>query len=169
MEDEKIEKLIPKEAYYTKGHKLQVINHIINSSASKLGLFKLNGLSYQAILTASSIKDVIEYYELFQEVISGENELVKVEERIKSQIIDFPKVAITYSIIENEEQIKKYASNNQKLASILAKVLNDLKDENVREQYKDINIASFLNEQCNKLEKIILKILLKNMVLEFQI
>ncbi len=98
------EKLIPKEAYETKEHRLQVIDFILNKSRTKLGFTAESGVgrAYGAILTVPSIAIAQEYYDLIKSVVSG-NEIVKISERTSQILPDFPKVAITYSISENEE------------------------------------------------------------------
>jgi len=96
------EKYIPKEVYEDDEHKLQVIDKIINHSRNKFGLNKGPGKTYSAILTTKSIPDAQRYYELFQEVIRGESS-VKISERVKRNVSDFPKVTVTYSLQETEE------------------------------------------------------------------
>lgn len=101
-----IEGHIPKVYFEKDTHKLEVIHAIVNKSRKKFGMFpnsgKKNGEFYAAILTTSSIKEAQRYYELFQEVIRGESE-VKISEETKRYAPDFPKVAITYSVSENED------------------------------------------------------------------
>ncbi|MDH6603708.1 type I restriction enzyme R subunit [Bacilli bacterium PM5-9] len=89
--------------YDTKDHMLSVIDYIINKSKRILGFSNGVGRTYGAILTTSSIAKAQRYYSLFKEVIAGNNDDVKVNEDIKKTISDFPKIAITYSISENEE------------------------------------------------------------------
>lgn len=98
------EKLIPKEAYETKEHRLQVIDFILNKSRTKLGFTAESGVgrAYGAILTVPSIAIAQEYYDLIKSVVAG-NEIVKIGNRTSQILPDFPKVAITYSISENEE------------------------------------------------------------------
>lgn len=98
------EKLIPKEAYETKEHRLQVIDFILNKSRTKLGFTAESGVgrAYGAILTVPSIAIAQEYYDLIKSVVAG-NEIVKISHRTSQILPDFPKVAITYSISENEE------------------------------------------------------------------
>lgn len=104
MED--IEKYIPKEYFENDHHKLEVIRAIVNKSRKKFGMFansgKKNGEFYSAILTTSSIKEAQRYYELFQEVKRGELD-VQISKETKRYAPDFPKVAITYSVSENED------------------------------------------------------------------
>ncbi|MBS7829404.1 type I restriction endonuclease subunit R [Wohlfahrtiimonas chitiniclastica] len=97
------EKLIPRDVYNSKEHRLKVIDSIINQSRNKLGFTTENGVgkAYGAMLTVPSIAIAQEYYDLFKSVIAG-NESVTISERTKAILPDFPKVAITYSISENE-------------------------------------------------------------------
>src|SRR5699024_1256820 len=78
------------------------IDQIINKSRQKFGMHNDFGKQYSAILTTDSIASAQEYYKLFREVVNGKSE-VKVSEQVKKRLPDFPKVAITYSISENEE------------------------------------------------------------------
>ena len=98
------EKLIPREAYETKEHYLGVIDFIVNQSREKLGFTTEGGVgrAYGAILTVPSIAIAQTYYDLLKSVIAG-NEDIKVSSRVRQILPDFPKVAITYSISENEE------------------------------------------------------------------
>lgn len=102
------EELIKKEAFETIGHKLTVIDQIVNKSRHKFGMHNEIGKQYSAILTTSSIASAQDYYRLFRKVINDESE-VKISEQVKKRLPDFPKVAITYSISENEE----YSFKNQ--------------------------------------------------------
>lgn len=112
------EKLIPRAVYDSKEHRLKVIDSIINQSRSKLNMVADGGIgkAYGAMLTVPSIAIAQDYYDLFQSVIAG-NESVKVSERTKMILPDFPKVAITYSISENEESS---LDNQTKMASSIA-------------------------------------------------
>lgn len=102
LNDIEREELIKKEAFETREHKLIVIDQIINKSRQKFGMHNDFGKQYSAILTTDSIASAQEYYKLFREVVNGKSE-VKVSEQVKKRLPDFPKVAITYSISENEE------------------------------------------------------------------
>lgn len=87
-----------RDLYDTPEHRAQVINFIINKSSN---LFKLapNGESFEGMLTCSSIEIAQKYYkEIKQFVKEG-----KVKENIKRTVPDFPKIAITYSVGENED------------------------------------------------------------------
>ena len=116
-EKEELEPYIPDKIYQQDDYKLTVINKIINGMVRKFALDRGRGKTYGAILTTSSIKDAQDYYRLFREVIEGNSE-VKVSDRVKSMVSDFPKVAITYSLVENEnttienkEAMKKALAN----------------------------------------------------------
>ncbi|AYW44754.1 type I restriction endonuclease subunit R [Tetragenococcus koreensis] len=114
LTDEK-EVLIPNSVYDEKQHMLEVIDSIINNSQSKLGFAKGVGQTFDAILTTSSIKKALEYYDLFKQVKLDETD-VRVKEKTKRILPDFPKVAITYSISENEESSSK---EQEKMKEIL--------------------------------------------------
>lgn len=101
-EREDLESYIPDEVYENDKYKLAVIDKIINGMARRFALDRGRGKTYGAILTTSSIKDAKDYYRLFREVIEGRSD-VKVSDRIKSMVADFPKIAMTYSIAENDE------------------------------------------------------------------
>ena len=79
-------------------HRAEVIDYIINRSSS---LFRLapNGEAFEAILTCSSIEIAQKYYKEFKQFINDG----KVKESIKCIMPDFPKIAITYSVGENED------------------------------------------------------------------
>lgn len=96
------ETLLPKEVYEEEKHMLQVLHSIINKSRKKLGFNNGSGQTYEAILTTSSIAQAQRYYDLIKRIKSGETP-IQIGEKIKSILPDFPKVAITYSISENEE------------------------------------------------------------------
>lgn len=111
---------LPKSIYENEKHMLQVIDSIVNHSQRKLGFNKGSGQTYSAILTTSSISQAQKYYQLFQAVKAGET-AVTISEKTKRVLPDFPKVAITYSISENEEA----SLENQK------QMKQSLKDYNV--------------------------------------
>lgn len=101
-EKDELESYIPDRIYGDDKYKLAVIEKIINGMSRKFALDRGRSKTYGAILTTSSIKDAIDYYRLFREVIEGRHD-VKVSDRVKSMVADFPKVAMTYSIAENDE------------------------------------------------------------------
>jgi len=96
------EKKVDKIYYESQEHMEKVVHQIINLSSSKLNLKAGVGNSYDAIFTTSSISQAIKYYEMFCDVKKGTS-TIKVKKSIQRYIPDFPKVAITYSISENEE------------------------------------------------------------------
>lgn len=96
------EALIPKEVFEDEQHMLEVVHSIVNKSRSKLGFPNGVGETYNAILTTSSISQAQKYYDLFKKVVNKQTS-VEIGERTKSVLPDFPKIAITYSISENEE------------------------------------------------------------------
>lgn len=102
-EREDLEPYIPDEVYENDEYKLAVIDKIINGMARRFALDRGRGKTYGAILTTSSIKDAKDYYRLFRQVIEARSK-VKVSDRIKSMVADFPKIAMTYSIVENDER-----------------------------------------------------------------
>lgn len=93
---------LPKKVYEEEAHMLEVLHSIFNQSGIKLGLRKGAGQSYSAILTTSSINQAQRYFELIQQIKAGLSS-VEISEKVRRLIPDFPKVAITYSISENEE------------------------------------------------------------------
>lgn len=90
------------ELYGSKKHMRSVLDIILNHSFSKLGMQNGRGRTYEAILTVKSIARAQEYYELLKEIKEGKDEL-KINEEITQALPDFPKIAITYSLSENEE------------------------------------------------------------------
>ncbi|MGX7196348.1 type I restriction endonuclease subunit R, EcoR124 family [Enterococcus olivae] len=93
---------LPKKIYEDERHMLEVLDSILNKSRKKLGFTKGVGQTYNALLTTSSIAQAQRYFDLIQKVKKGETSL-KIDEETKRVLPDFPKVAITYSISENEE------------------------------------------------------------------
>lgn len=93
------------EYYISETHMRRVLDVILNRSYSKFGMENGRGQTYEAILTVDSIKRAQLYYELLKKVLSGEDTLV-IRQEIKQAVPDFPKVAITYSVSENEENSK---------------------------------------------------------------
>lgn len=81
---------------------LKVLDVILNKSYYKLGFQNGKGETYEGLLTTSSIQLAQKYYDLLLRVKKGETSL-KIDERIRQVLPDFPKFAITYSVTENEE------------------------------------------------------------------
>ena len=88
--------------YDNETHMLSVLDIILNKSYYKLGFQNGKGKTYEGILTTSSIQMAQKYYDLLKRVKNGETPL-KIDEKIKQILPDFPKFAITYSVTENEE------------------------------------------------------------------
>ena len=88
--------------YDNEKHMLGVLDIILNKSYHKLGFQNGKGKTYVGLLTTSSIQLAQKYYELLMKVKRGETPL-KIDERVKQVLPDFPKFAITYSIAENKE------------------------------------------------------------------
>lgn len=97
---ERKKSLLPSD-YLKEGHMWKVIEGIVNHSQNKLGLFKGRGNSYTALLTTSSIAQAQRYYRLFQKLRAGDAPF-SISKKTKEQLPDFPKVAITYSVTEND-------------------------------------------------------------------
>ncbi|RGI30987.1 type I restriction endonuclease subunit R [Melissococcus sp. OM08-11BH] len=106
---------VPNEVYLDEAHMLEVIDSIINKSRKKLGFNLGVGQTYDAILTTTSISQAQKYYDLIKEVKAGQSS-VSVSEATKKVLPDFPKVAITYSISENETSS---SSNQEKMKEAL--------------------------------------------------
>ena len=85
--------------YDNEKHREEVINYIINKCSRRFRLSNDPGQAYEAILTVPSIAIAQKYYEEIKKFIADG----KVEESIRRQLADFPKIAITYSVGENEE------------------------------------------------------------------
>lgn len=97
MSDETDSKLYDNEA-----HMLKVLDVVLNKSYHKLGFQNGKGKTYEALLTTSSIPLAQKYYELLTKVKEG-NTPLRIDEKIRQILPDFPKFAITYSVTENEE------------------------------------------------------------------
>lgn len=100
--------LTPEEEERTYGkeaHMSQVLDVILNKSFAKFGMEKGRGETYEAMFTVSSIEQAQKYYELIKRIKAGQDEL-KISEDIRRALPDFPKVAITYSVTENDEASK---------------------------------------------------------------
>ena len=92
---------IDEEFYDDERHMLAVLDAILNRSTQKLGFKNGVGNTYEAILTVKSIARAQAYYSLIKKVKNGETSL-KISESVKKVLPDFPKVAITYSVTEND-------------------------------------------------------------------
>ena len=92
---------IDEEFYDDERHMLAVLDAILNRSKRKLGFKNGVGNTYEAILTVKSIARAQAYYTLIKKVKNGETSL-KISESVKKVLPDFPKVAITYAVTEND-------------------------------------------------------------------
>lgn len=102
---------IPDAAYENEEHMLAVLDQILNKSQNKLGMKNGEGEVYEAMLTVKNIAMAQKYFELLVKIKNGESEL-KISERTKKFLPDFPKIAITYSVTENDEDSQ---SNREKM------------------------------------------------------
>lgn len=102
-----------KDFYDSDDHRNKVIDYIVNRSAAKLRLNAGDGRSYEGLLTVASIEEAQRYYRLFKQ-FQAEG---KVSEKIKKLLPDFPKVAITYTVGENEDGA---TANQKEMAQSLA-------------------------------------------------
>lgn len=94
-------------------HRLEVIDYIVNRSAAKLWLDAPTGESFEGLLTVSSIQEAQHYYKLFKQFVADG----KVSENIRKLLPDFPKIAITYTVGENEDGA---TANQSEMATSLA-------------------------------------------------
>ncbi len=94
-------------------HRLEVIDYIVNRSAAKLWLDAPTGESFEGLLTVSSIQEAQHYYKLFKQFVADG----KVSENIRKVLPDFPKIAITYTVGENEDGA---TANQSEMAASLA-------------------------------------------------
>ena len=118
---DKAESEIPDTVYENEEHMLEVLDAIINKSRQQLGFQKGVGNTYNAILTVKSIPQAQAYYDLLKRVKAGQTR-VKVSERVKMVLPDFPKFTITYSVTENEEDSRANQDH-------MKQVLEDYKQE----------------------------------------
>ena len=99
--------------YDDDGHRLEVVDYIINRSAAKLWLDAPTGESFEGLLTVGSIQEAQHYYKLFKQFVADG----KVSENIRKVLPDFPKIAITYTVGENEDGA---TANQSEMAASLA-------------------------------------------------
>ena len=102
--------------YHSENHMRNVLNVILNQSAAKFGMQNGRGKTYEAMLTVESIATAQKYYDLLMKIKNDEDEL-KINEEIKRVLPDFPKVAVTFSVSENEESSQ---ANQDAMSRILA-------------------------------------------------
>lgn len=80
-------------------HRMEVIDFIINKCTGKFRLGAERGDSYEAILTVSSISNAQCYYRLMKQFVAEG----KVAEHVRSKLNDFPRIAITHTVTENDD------------------------------------------------------------------
>ena len=80
-------------------HRMEVIDFIINKCAGKFRLGAERGDSYEAILTVSSISHAQCYYRLMKQFVAAG----KVSAHVRSKLNDFPRIAITHTVTENDD------------------------------------------------------------------
>lgn len=91
--------------YSSKDHMEAVVNQIFKQAWSKQGIFNKNhrGYIYSALFTTQSIKQAQRYYRYFLEIINDQEYDNKYLKRIRKIVPDYPKIAITYSVGENQD------------------------------------------------------------------
>ena len=124
--------------YNNPTHREKVVDYILNRSSGKFNINAGAGNTFEAMLTCSSIKEAQAYYKLFKEFKNRG----KIKEGILSKPPDFPKVAITYTVGENEDG----AQVNQKE---MAEALKDYK-EMFPKAPADISDLNAYNADLNK-------------------
>lgn len=124
--------------YNNPTHREKVVDYILNRSSGKFNINAGAGNTFEAMLTCSSIKEAQAYYKLFKEFKNRG----KIKEGILSKLPDFPKVAITYTVGENEDG----AQVNQKE---MAEALKDYK-EMFPKAPADISDLNTYNADLNK-------------------
>ena len=89
--------------YASLSHMKAVVKRILNNSYRKLGIYNKDnrGYTYDAIFNTIYIKKSQKNYRIFRDVINDKDPDIKIPNRIKKVLPDFPKIAITYSIGEN--------------------------------------------------------------------
>lgn len=136
------------EAYYhSKNHMRSVLAIILNRSLAKFHIQNGQGNTYEAMLTVDSIESAKRYYELLKDIKNEKDEL-EIREEIKKALPDFPKVAITFSVTETEEDSKE----NQDWMADYLKDYNEL----FGTHYKLESIAAYnsnLNDRLARKEK----------------
>lgn len=110
----------------TQAHMEQVVDSILNKSQKKLALSNKVGQTLSAMLTTSSIDKAIKYYELIKEIKDGDNPNVKIGKTTRSLVNDFPKIAISYSVSDNEE----HSLEHQDAMKIAMNDYNEMFDTN---------------------------------------
>ncbi len=97
-----IEKDDEEKYYHSEKHMRNVLDIILNQSPVKFGMQNGRGQTYEAMLTVESIAVAQKYFDLLLKIKAGEDSL-KINEDVKKVLPDFPRVAITFSVSENDE------------------------------------------------------------------
>ena len=87
-----------RDVYDDDAHRADVVNYIVNKASGKFRLQAPRGEAYEAILTVPSIGIAQRYYRMFREFVAAG----KVSDAVKAKCMDFPRVAITYTVTEND-------------------------------------------------------------------
>lgn len=87
--------------YLTQEHMESVVKKVLKLAYKAQGIQQ--GERYSALFTTSSIKQAQRYYKLFKQVVDGTHPTITIPNRIVERYPDFPKIAVTYSVSENEE------------------------------------------------------------------
>lgn len=146
IEDETDSKIYDNEA-----HMLKVLDIILNKSYYKLGFQNGKGKTYEALLTTSSIQIAQKYYDLLSQIKEGKSSL-KIDERMKQVLPDFPKFAITYSVTENEEGSQVNQQKMQKSLVDYAKMFGKSYDLSQIQTYNQ-NLNNRLARKDPKFER----------------
>lgn len=102
-----------KNIYDDDRHRMEVIDYIVNRSAAKLWLDAPTGEAFEGLLTVNCIQEAQHYYKLFKQFVTDG----RVKEDIRKLLPDFPKIAITYTVGENEDGA---TANQHEMAESLA-------------------------------------------------
>ncbi|WP_281071753.1 type I restriction endonuclease subunit R, EcoR124 family [Succinivibrio dextrinosolvens] len=125
-----------KEFYDNEKHREEVINFICNKSLNLLNLSAQKGNAFAGILTCQNIATAQKFYNEFKEFIKAG----KVRESVRKFIPDFPKIAITYSVGENEDGSEANQSlMKQSIADYNAMYNTNYSLENINAYNSDLN------------------------------
>ena len=95
-------KATKKNIYDDDRHREDVIDYIVNRCGAKFRVKANPGQAYEGLLTVDSIQNAQHYYKLIKDFVAKG----KVAEEIRRYLPDFPKIAITYTVGENEDGAK---------------------------------------------------------------
>ncbi|MDO4667329.1 MAG: type I restriction endonuclease subunit R [Streptococcus sp.] len=103
LADDIDEAKIDSSIYEQEKHMIEVLRHIFRKTQTGFGIKNGVGKTYDAILTVKSIAQAQAYYDLIKRIKAGQVVGFDIPQLIKKVLPDFPKVTITYSVTENEE------------------------------------------------------------------